>query len=58
MPLEEGQEFADFEEFALALKSYENECALNFTVADSTSLQRARRKQPNKSFRFVYVFLK
>jgi len=52
MPLEEGQEFA------LALKSYENECALNFTVADSTSLQRARRKQPNKSFRFVYVFLK
>jgi len=51
MALKVGDVFDRYEDFKRALKAYEDESFVNYTVTDSTSVERARKKQPKRTFR-------
>jgi len=49
--MEIGREFSSYTEFATVLKDYERSRFCNYTTIDSTSVERARTKQPRRVFR-------
>ena len=51
MALNVGDVFASYEQFREALTKYEDETYVNYTVYDSTTVERARKKQPKRTFR-------
>ena len=51
--VKEGLVFNSFEEFSQTFTAYQQDICLNFNVVDSTTVERARKKQPKRLFRFL-----
>ncbi len=48
--LKVGDEFPNYENFQHRLLKYQDTVFVNFCIRDSTTIERARMKQPKKTF--------
>jgi len=53
MGLREGDAFSSYEDWKNKLDLYQDEHFVVFTVVDSTTVERARKKQSKRTFRYV-----
>ena len=51
MALNVGDVFATYDDFRDAVTKYEEATYVNYTVYDSTTVKRGRKKQPKRTFR-------
>jgi len=49
--MELSKEFSSYVDFAAVLKQYEHDTFCNYTTMDSTTVERARKKQAKRVFR-------
>jgi len=50
MALNVGDVFATYDDFRDAVTKYEEATYVNYTVYDSTTVERGRKKQPKRTF--------